>query len=188
MNQMVEPTPQISQPKFNWAFVFKSAAYLTPIVLMAVVFMLASRAQTGYMIGTFDVVLTHYRADVSAYAPLLPTIDGFFKARLSDYDYGTYFGLMAIAVCLYAPFVLLYRITGDYRVPLVFTYATAIPIFNLINGTIPQALVIDFMLLGLAFPKRFLWFVVLAGLAHSFGLLAMVVTWGWMRWVGWKRD
>jgi len=183
---MLDSIPQIGQTRFNWPFIAKSCLALVPIILMSVIFMLASRAQTGYFLGTFDVVLTHYNADNTVYSPLLPTFNRFFKDRLADQDYNVYFGLMAVVVCLYAPFVLLWRITGSYRYPIIFLYGCAIPLFNLINGTIPQAIVIDFMLLGLAFPPLFLLFTALAALTHSFGLPAMAVTWLWMRWRGWK--
>lgn len=184
---MLESIPPMFKEPFKWDFIIKCAAALTPIIIMAVIFMMASRATTGYMIGTFDVVITHFDAAPGSYSPLLPMIDKFFKDRMSLPNYDIYFGLMAIVVCLYGPFVLLYRITGNYRYPLVFLYATAIPIFNLINGTIPQAIVIDFMLLAIAFPRWFLAFAILAALTHAFGLPAMAITWMWMRWRKWDH-
>jgi len=184
---MLDSIPLIGKEPFRWDFITKSTLALTPLIVMAIIFMLASRAQTGYMIGTFDVVITHFQANSSIYSPLFPILNRFFYDRLNFVDYNIYFALMAIVISIMAPFMLLYRITGGYRYPIVFLYATAIPIFNLINGTLPQAIVIDFMLLYIAFPKGFWAFLILAGLTHAFGIPAMVITWLWTKWAGWKN-
>lgn len=160
-------------------FVAKGVVALAPITLGAVVFCLLSLTFYGYPINSFDVVLTHYKANLTAYSPALPLINLTAHALLGDYLYAFWWVLMPIAVCFVLPYILLFEITKKHRWGVVYLYGSAIPVIGFIGGLIPQAAIVCLILLFIARPKWFWYITLLAGVFHSFGAFAIIATRIW---------
>ena len=164
----------------NKEFIGKSLVALTPITIGAVIFCLLNLSYWGYPIASFDVVLTHYQANIDSYSPLFPAINAAARAVVGTYLYNFWWILLVITILFVIPYILLFEITKKHRYGVVYLYGTAIPIVGLVTGTIPQYIVMCFMLLLIARPKWFWPLLVLSILAHTFGVVAILGTRLWM--------
>lgn len=156
-------------------FLAKSVVALAPITLGAVVFCLLSMATYGFPNASYDVMLTHYYPSLDDYSPLLPATNIFFRWFFGEWAYPYYFIMLEITVCFIIPYILLYEITKQHRYGLFFIYGSTIPVANFITGTLPQAIIINLILLLVARRGWFWLIAAVALLTHTFGIVFIAI-------------
>lgn len=158
-------------------WVLLCAALMLPAILLMAYFFNVSMATTGYPVGTFDVVNTHYQHEPTNYSKTAPLIQTLNHAAytIAPQAYDTYFMLFCVVVLIYFPFVLLHMIFGRLEHSVFFLYGTAIWVNHLVVGLLPQAIFINLMFLVIARPRWVIPACVLGFLAHSLGIFFVVI-------------
>jgi hypothetical protein len=140
----------------------------------------------GLPFGSLDIVLTHYRLDTD-YAPFIPLMNQLFASFNSKLVYDIYFICLVLSSCFVIPFCALHAITQGLEYPIFFLYGTAFGMNHFLVGLIPQAILIDLVLLGLWKRELFPFFFVLSMFIHTFGPAIVGIGWLWSIFRGFKH-
>lgn len=161
-------------------FIGTGLIFLMPITLCCVLFSLFSIQAYGYPMASYDVVGTHYAADIEVYAPLVPFLNTIAKTVLGASLYPYWFILFTLTVSFYIPYLLLFEITRKHRYGIFFIYATAIALINFLVGLLPQAIIVCLILLLVARPKWFFGIIAVSFFAHGFGPIFILIAKSWL--------
>lgn len=151
-----------------------------PITLCCVLFSLYCIQAYGYPIVSYDVIGTHWNADPSVYAPLVPLINSTARNILGTALYPFWFILFTLTVSFYIPYLLLFEITRKHRYGIFYIYATAIALINFLVGLLPQAIIVCLILLLVARPKWIWGILGVSLLAHGFGPIFILLAKSWL--------
>jgi hypothetical protein len=161
-------------------FMATGLIFLMPITLCCVLFSLFSIQAYGYPMASYDVVGTHYAADIDGYAPLVPAINTAAEIVLGASLYPYWFILFTLTVSFYIPYLLLFEITRKHRYGIYYIYATAIALINFLVGLLPQAVIVCLILLLIARPKWFLAILTVSFFVHGFGVFFILLAKLWL--------
>jgi hypothetical protein len=154
-----------------------------PIILLSVYYINISYEKLGIPFASFDVALTHFKLVNSDYPPALQTLNQFFN-QFGRGIYDTYFISLMFLMCFVIPFFLIFQITNKLEYAVFFLYGTAIGTNHFVVGLLPQAILINMVLLIGVDRRFFIPLLILSFFVHHFGVFIVLIGYLFWRYYG----